>query len=69
VVGYNLRVNHPLPPSKPCRAEFIEPMECLAVTKLPDGPDWNYEIKFDGYRSIGVKNSREGILHSRTART
>lgn len=25
-------------------AGFIEPMECLAVTKLPDGPGWVYEI-------------------------
>ena len=31
-------------------AGFIEPMECLAVTKLPEGPDWTYEIKLDGYR-------------------
>jgi hypothetical protein len=38
---------------------FIEPMECLAVTKLPDGQQWLYEIKLDGYRAIGVKTSRE----------
>jgi peptidoglycan/LPS O-acetylase OafA/YrhL len=29
-------------------AAFIEPMECLAVPKLPDGPQWVYEIKLDG---------------------
>jgi len=29
--------------SLPAReAAFIEPMECLAVTKLPDGPQWVY---------------------------
>jgi ATP-dependent DNA ligase len=27
---------------------FIEPMQCLAVAKLPEGIDWEYEIKFDG---------------------
>jgi ATP-dependent DNA ligase len=27
---------------------FVEPMQCLAVAKLPEGPDWEYEIKFDG---------------------
>jgi ATP-dependent DNA ligase len=29
-------------------ARFVEPMQCLAVAKLPEGPDWEYEIKFDG---------------------
>jgi ATP-dependent DNA ligase len=43
-------------PKRP--AEFIEPMECALVSKLPDGPDWTYEVKLDGYRSIGVKTSR-----------
>jgi ATP-dependent DNA ligase len=31
-------------------ARFVEPMQCLAVAKLPEGPDWEYEINFDGYR-------------------
>ena len=30
---------------------FTEPMECKAVTKLPTGPDWTYEVKLDGYRA------------------
>jgi hypothetical protein len=31
-----------------CReVAFIEPMECLSVPKLPDGPEWVYEIKLD----------------------
>jgi ATP-dependent DNA ligase len=29
-------------------AHFVEPMQCLAVAKLPEGPGWEYEIKFDG---------------------
>jgi ATP-dependent DNA ligase len=36
-------------------ARFVEPMQCLAVAKLPEGPDWEYEIKFDGYRALGIK--------------
>jgi DNA ligase D-like protein (predicted ligase) len=36
-------------------ATFVEPMECLAVTKLPEGSQWLYEIKLDGYRAIGIK--------------
>ena len=37
-------------PQKP--AAFIEPMDCLAVTKLPDSTNWVWEIKIDGYRAI-----------------
>jgi ATP-dependent DNA ligase len=33
---------------------FIPPMECLAVTKVPNGPLWVYEVKLDGYRAIAV---------------
>lgn len=50
------------------KAEFIEPMECALVTKLPEGPDWNYEVKLDGYRAIGVKTSRESIIYSRNGK-
>ena len=47
------------------QAEFIEPMECAPVSALPDGPDWTYEVKLDGYRAIGVRTSSESILYSR----
>jgi bifunctional non-homologous end joining protein LigD len=47
------------------KAEFIEPMECALVAKLPEGSDWTYEVKLDGYRAIGVKGSSETILYSR----
>jgi bifunctional non-homologous end joining protein LigD len=47
------------------KAEFVEPMECALVSKLPEGPHWAYEVKFDGYRAIGVKTSRDTILYSR----
>lgn len=30
---------------------FIEPMECVLVAKLPEGADWSYEMKLDGYRA------------------
>jgi bifunctional non-homologous end joining protein LigD len=35
-------------------AVFIEPMECPSVSKLPEGPDWVYEIKLDGYRAVAI---------------
>jgi ATP-dependent DNA ligase len=31
-------------------AHFIETMDCLPVPRLPEGPEWTYEIKLDGYR-------------------
>jgi DNA ligase D-like protein (predicted ligase) len=47
------------------KATFIESMECLPVTKLPEGPQWSYEIKLDGYRLEAVKNDRKTTLYSR----
>src|ERR1700694_1972435 len=37
-------------------ASFIEPMECLSVSKLPEGLEWIWEIKRDGYRALAVKS-------------
>src|SRR6266851_2239068 len=41
-------------------ASFVEPMECLSVSKLPEGLEWLWEIKLDGYRALAVK-SRNGV--------
>jgi DNA ligase D-like protein (predicted ligase) len=48
------------------QASFIESMECLAVTKLPEGPNWVFEIKLDGYRAIAVRvDGRPDLLSRR----
>jgi hypothetical protein len=30
------------------KAGFLEPMDCLPVSKLPEGSQWIWEIKPDG---------------------
>src|ERR1700720_4197539 len=39
---------------------FVEPILALAVTKLPEGPAWSYELKFDGCRgSVSAAAQRQ----------
>jgi ATP-dependent DNA ligase len=40
-------------------------MECLPVTKLPQGLEWSYEIKLDGFRLEAVKTKGKTTLYSR----
>src|SRR5580692_7507769 len=44
---------------------FIETMDCLPVSSLPEGPGWTYEIKLDGYRLEVVRSAGRTILYSR----
>ncbi len=50
--------------SKAASARFIEPMLLLRTDSLPDGEQWLYELKLDGYRTIAFK--RDGVVHLRS---
>jgi len=40
-------------------------MAALRVEKLPEGKDWLYELKWDGYRALLIKDGSEVQLRSR----
>jgi bifunctional non-homologous end joining protein LigD len=48
---------------------FVEPMLSLSVAKLPEGPAWAYELKFDGYRTIGLRARGNVQLISRNGKS
>jgi ATP-dependent DNA ligase len=43
-------------------------MEALAATELPRGPQWQYEPKWDGFRSIATRHRRKVELQSKAGR-
>jgi ATP-dependent DNA ligase len=56
------KLEMPTPPRK-TPAAFIQPMLLVRSDTLPEGPNWAYEPKLDGYRALAIKSY--GIAHLR----
>jgi hypothetical protein len=44
-------------PRKP--PAFVTPMAAVTVKKLPEGDEWLYELKWDGYRALLIKDGED----------
>ena len=51
-------------PPKDLKADFVDPMKAKLVDHPPAG-DWLFELKWDGYRAIGIREGDAAILLSR----
>src|SRR5690348_8625759 len=47
------------------KSGFIPPMLAKLVRRLPEGPEWEYEVKLDGYRLEAIKREDDVRLYSR----
>lgn len=54
-----------LPAARPA---FVPPMKAMPARKLPPGPDWKFEIKFDGVRALAIRDGARMELRSRTGK-
>jgi ATP-dependent DNA ligase len=46
----------------------IAPMEALPVATIPDGPDWQYEPKWDGFRCLAFRDGGSLVLQSKAGK-
>ncbi len=49
----------------PVSPQFVAPMTAREVAALPEGREWLYEVKLDGFRALGLKHGTKARLLSR----
>jgi ATP-dependent DNA ligase len=47
----------------------IEPMETRQAQRIPEGDDWTYEPKWDGFRCVAFRNGKDVELQSKSGET
>jgi bifunctional non-homologous end joining protein LigD len=50
------------------RVSFTPPMECLSTQRLPEGPNWVYELKLDDFRAQAIRDSSGIELYSKNGK-
>lgn len=45
----------------------VAPMECTQTERIPDGPQWQYEPKWDGFRCLAFRDGGDIYLQSKSA--
>ena len=54
-----------MPRPRALSPQFVPPMTANVVTALPEGPEWSYEVKLDGYRALLLKHDGRVRILSR----
>ena len=54
-----------MPRSRSSVPHFVAPMTAKVVAALPEGPEWMYEVKLDGYRALLLKHDGRVRILSR----
>ena len=55
----------PAKQSEVSEPRFVPPMLASLVPNLPEGPEWEYELKLNGYRLQAIKHGDQVRLYSR----
>jgi bifunctional non-homologous end joining protein LigD len=47
------------------RPSFVEPTAAQLAADIPEGREWLYELQFDGYRALVLKDGENVSINSR----